>query len=137
MNVYFARSLRGDRTGSDDVIYRAIAAVIKTAGHHTQFEIPVSMDRLRIVRETYIYKRDLLWIDQCQAMIAEVTNASHGVGYEIAYAKHVRNLPIFCVAQKDTGPHSAMITGGLDVVEYRDSGDLTYYIEEWLGNLNV
>lgn len=137
MNIYFARSLRGDRTPGDEALYKGIAKAIKAAGHHTQFETPVHLHRDDYsCDEEYIYWRDLKWIDQCQAMVAEVTTVSHGVGYEIAYAKHVCHIPIFCCCSKDTLV-SAMITGDLEVLQYRDLGDLTAYIEAFLQTIHV
>ena len=141
MNVYFARSLRGARAAGSNQLYKDIVDAIKAAGHRTQFEIPVT-DIVRTTghdikeNEMYIYRRDLYWIDNCQAMIAEVTSPSHGVGYEIAYAKHVRKIPIFCCCQKDTIV-SAMISGDLGVLQYRDIGDLSGFIGSFLEGISV
>ena len=131
MNVYFARSLRGDRSQGDEALYKGIVGIIKTCGHRTQFELPVTLNRQNFSANAYIYRRDIDWIDRCDVMIAEVTNPSHGVGYEIAYADHVRHMLILQVAVKDTNV-SAMIAGGLDVHYYRDLGDLQGIIELFL-----
>ena len=132
MNVYFARSLRGDRTDSDRALYQGIVDIIKGAGHKPQFEIPVTLKRDDFATDdAYIYQRDLDWIDACKRMIAEVSNVSHGVGYEIAYACWVRQMPVLLVAYKDTLV-SAMLSGGLPVHYYRDLGDLQGIIQEFL-----
>lgn len=108
--------------------------MIKECGFKPQFELPVTIKRLELEYNAYVYKRDLAWIDQCGAMIAEVTNPSHGVGYEIAYAKHVRQMPILCVAVKDTSV-SAMIAGDIKVYGYRDSADCFDLIRTFLESL--
>ena len=40
----------------------------------------------------HIYERDTEWIRASDVLIAECTNPSHGVGYELAYAE-ARNDP--------------------------------------------
>lgn len=133
MNVYFARSLRGDRSTGDEQLYKDIIGVIKRCGHRPQFEIPIDYKRLPDeTHEQYIYQRDILWINHCDAMIAEVTTASHGVGYEIAYAEFVRKMPIFFCARKDTLV-SAMLSGKHEICYYRDLGDLSAFIEAFIG----
>jgi hypothetical protein len=67
-------------------------------------------------------------------MIAEVSNPSHGVGYEIAYARHITKIPVFAVAFKDTDRISAMISGRLDVQFYRGCADLSAMVEEFLSS---
>lgn len=137
MNVYFARSLRGDRSTGDEQVYKDIIGVIKRCGHRPQFEIQVvEPRRLDESHEQYIYRRDMAWIDACDAMIAEVTTASHGVGYEIAYAEFVRKMPIFFCARKDTLV-SAMLSGKHEICYYRDLGDLSAFIEAFLGEVEV
>ena len=39
--------------------------------------------------EGEIYRRDIQWISECDMVIAEVTNPSLGVGYEMAYAESI------------------------------------------------
>lgn len=127
MNIYFARTIRGDHVQGDGELHKWIVSTIRQAGHRPQFDLPVQIPRIRRKPEQYIYKRDLAWIDQCHAMIAELSSASHGVGYEIAYATLVRQIPVFCIC--DAGqPVSAMIQGHLDVFYYRDLGDLTAHL---------
>lgn len=92
-----------------------------------QFDLPISgLDLL--TGDPYIYQRDIYQIQHCDILIAEVTDPSHGVGYEIAYAKHVQNIPILLVCLKGTQV-SAMLTGGLEVIEYRDLSHLQGIIE--------
>ena len=41
--------------------------------------------------DEHIYKRDTEWLRSSDVLIAECTNPSHGVGYELAYAE-ARNI---------------------------------------------
>lgn len=134
MNIYFARSLRGDRKDNDVDTHLEIKRAIKEAGHHPQFDLPVYVKRVGLTDEQYIYRRDIDWIDQCHAMIAEVSNVSHGVGYEIAYAKHVRRIPILLLAERGTLV-SAMLSGDLPVWGYDTLGALRLHVELFIREL--
>lgn len=119
MNVYFARSIRGQHSERDEIINNLIVSIIKELGHTPTLELPTITGDKRESTNRYIYRRDLAWINQSQAMIAECSNPSLGVGYEIAYAKHVRNIPVLVIARADVRL-SAMIAGA-------DSIDMFYY----------
>lgn len=124
MYIYFARSIRGDRTEMDEVINKMVVATIRGCGHRPQFDLPINILRVGLTQDEYIYQRDLYWLDKCDAVIAEVSNASTGVGYEIGYAKYERHIPIQFVARADAHV-SAMINGGFEIARY-DSIDALY-----------
>jgi len=134
MHIYFARSIRGDRRREDAEIYGFIDQQIKICGVQTQFGLKVDEALRDLDIDTFIYRRDIGWIDQCDAMIAIVNGPSHGVGYEIAYAQHVRKIPVLCVHEKDNNL-SAMIKGSQHVVEYRDRSHLAAIIQGFLEGL--
>ena len=46
-----------------------------------------------------IYTRDIQWLHQCDCLIAEVSNPSLGVGYEICCALRI-NKPVLCLFRK-------------------------------------
>lgn len=133
MNVYFARSIRGNHTADDMPAFNTIARVI-SAQHMLMWELAQKPGPTANTDE-YIYQRDIDWIDQCKAMIAEVTNPSLGVGYEIAYARHAVKIPVLCIARKDTTV-SAMIAGGNGVQYYRDLADLENLVETFLDGVS-
>lgn len=133
MNVYYARSLRGGRT--DAGISKAIVTAIRSAGHQPQFDLkPIERD-LNWTWDQYVYHRDIDWLNQCHCMVAEVSKASGGVGYEIAYARHKLQIPILLVYLKDTSISAMYST--LPGVGYRDTGDLPAYVESFLGGLHA
>lgn len=113
MRAYFARSIRGEHSG---VRLEKIADAIAECGLDTQFEVLFPSDHMANTDE-FIYQRDLYWLGKCDVLIAEVTDASHGVGYEIAYAKHVLKIPVLCLAKHGTKV-SAMLAGGQQVEHY-------------------
>ena len=69
-----------------------------------------------------IYKRDVAWIRQCDALVAEVSTPSHGVGYEIAFALGLGKR-VLCL-YREGQPVSKMISGNsspnLRVASYRE-----------------
>jgi nucleoside 2-deoxyribosyltransferase len=111
VKVYFACSVRG---GGDTSLYLSIINAIKSAGGEVLSEIfvhdainyggsPLPVDE--------IYKRDTEMIKEADVMIAEVTNPSLGVGYELAYAENL-DRPILCLFKKDAkNSLSAMVAG--------------------------
>jgi hypothetical protein len=115
---YFARCLRGDARNSEE-LSDAIQNVILSHGIGTQFTIGVNPTYQGSVTDAgYIYERDMLWIDACDAMIAEVSAVSHGVGYEIAYAHHVRHIPVLMLAHTGTSVSTMLIGSGAFSIQY-------------------
>ena len=67
-----------------------------------------------------IHARDMRWLESADAVVAEVTVPSLGVGYELARAEAM-GKPVLCLFRPAGGRAlSAMIAGapGLRVVEY-------------------
>ena len=138
MNVYFSCSLTGGR--QDESVYGSIVDYLLENGHEVptaHLARPEVMDLERVVDANEIFQRDVDWIDNCQAVVAEVSTPSHGVGYEIAYALS-QGKPVLCLYRHDR-PVSKMITGndskGIQVEAYGDSEQAQEIIEGFLGSL--
>jgi hypothetical protein len=117
-HIYFARCLRGETRISEE-LSDAIQHVIVAHGLGTQFTIPVDPTwKENTTDHAYIYRRDMMWIDGCHAMVAEVSAVSHGVGYEISYAYHVRQIPILLLAQTGTAISSMLLGSGAFALRY-------------------
>lgn len=111
MNIYFAGSIRG---GRDDVkLYAEIIAYLSRfgtvltehVGDHALFEKEVNRPN------EDIYKQDMGWLDAADIIVAEVTQPSLGVGYEIRQAEAM-DKPIICLWRAGNGRSlSAMIAG--------------------------
>lgn len=109
--VYFACSVRG---GGDTSNYLALLETIKNAGGEILSEIFVN-DAIQLgsspLPEPEIYERDTQMIQEADVIIAEVTNPSLGVGYELGYAERL-GKPIMCLFDGDSGAKlSAMVRG--------------------------
>ena len=123
MNIYFACSITGGR--EFEPVYQAITAALLADGHTvpTAHLAGADVKALEaVVLPGDVYERDITWIRQCDALVAEVSTPSHGVGYEIAYALG-QGKPVLCL-YREGQPVSKMITGNssptLCVKTYRD-----------------
>ncbi|MEO8613171.1 MAG: nucleoside 2-deoxyribosyltransferase [Chloroflexota bacterium] len=136
-HIYFARCLRGDTRISEE-LSDAIQKVIVAHGFSPQFTIPVDPTWEESVTENvYIYRRDMMWLDACDAMVAEVSSVSHGVGYEISYAHHVRHIPILMLVTTGTSVSTMLIgSGAFSLQYYNDISELDAAMAPFLETLD-
>ena len=111
MKIYFACSIRGGR--DDAAVYAKLAAHIKTKSNllTEQFTDTTLTSQGMNKPNEVIWSTDINWIKESDAIIAEVTNPSLGVGYEIAKAEEWGKPVLALYRKKDTGSLSAMIDG--------------------------
>lgn len=139
MNLYFSCSLTGGR--QDQSAYAAIVDHLLAAGH----SVPTAhladagvMDLERVVDPAEVYRRDLEWIRDCDALVAEVSTPSHGVGYEIALALTLRK-PVLC-CHRSGAPVSKMLVGndspGLVLRAYHDTAQALQAVDEFLASIS-
>ena len=124
MNIYFACSITGGR--EFEAVYQDLTAALMADGH----EVPTAHLAASSVVELEgrvapgeVYERDVTWIREADALIAEVSVPSHGVGYEIGYALG-EGKPVLCLFQEGRRL-SKMISGNphpkLQVKSYEDT----------------
>mmetsp|Transcript_5781 Transcript_5781/g.9376 ORF Transcript_5781/g.9376 Transcript_5781/m.9376 type:complete len:196 (-) Transcript_5781:123-710(-) len=112
--VYFAGSIRGGR--EDRALYENLIGYIKRSGFEVLTE-HIGKPSLEAMGETgrseeYIYERDMAWLKEATVVVAEVTQPSLGVGYELAAAEGM-GIPTLCLyrGKKEGKSLSAMIRG--------------------------
>jgi nucleoside 2-deoxyribosyltransferase len=110
MDLYFSCSLTGGR--QDQPVYAALVAHLQARGHrvltaHLAEEAVLAADDG--MSAPAVFDRDTAWLRASDAVIAEVTTPSHGVGFEIAYALE-RRKPVLCLARAGVRV-SKMLTG--------------------------
>ncbi len=131
--VYFACSIRG---GGDTSLYQAIVDAIKLAGGEVLSEVFVH-DAIHYggspLPADQIYERDTQMIKDCDVVIAEVTNPSLGVGYELGYAEKL-GRPILCLFNTtSTNKLSAMVSGNnYNTVAYTDPSEITETVRQFM-----
>jgi nucleoside 2-deoxyribosyltransferase len=86
MRVYLACTVRGDRGGL--LAARTIADRLRALGHDvlTSHLLEDGVDEAESSRsERAVFERDRNWLDACDAVVAEASGSSYGVGFEVGY----------------------------------------------------
>ena len=91
MKIYFAASIRGGRDYVRD--YKIIISQLSTYGKVLTEHIADDKldDQGENISETAIFERDTGWLRESDIIVAEVTQPSLGVGYEIALGESLGN----------------------------------------------
>ncbi|XP_051936636.1 2'-deoxynucleoside 5'-phosphate N-hydrolase 1 [Hippocampus zosterae] len=136
MKIYFCASIRGGR--ADAHLYEHI---VKTLGKFGKVLTEhVGDSRLSHTGEESgdgaIHDRDLDWLRQADAVVAEVTQPSLGVGYELGHAYLMKKRTL-CLFRPSSGRElSAMIRGAADgermlVTDYAGRDDVDAILERF------
>lgn len=126
--IYFSGSISGGR--QDLAIYKRIVTALEEAGHRLLAGAVASEDvgaHGEALEPSAIWARDLAWVDACDVVVAEVSVPSTGVGYEIAYARFHRRLPVICLYRPAyTRRCTAMISGddAIELIEYEEIDEM-------------
>ncbi len=116
-NIYFAGSIRGGR--EDAEIYFEIINHLKNYGNVLTEHIGdanLSQKGEQNITDTEIHDRDIRLINNSDILVAEVSNPSLGVGYEIAYALK-NNKKVLCLYKNNLDKKlSAMIQGSKSII---------------------
>jgi hypothetical protein len=139
MQIYFSGAISGGRDNLP--VYQHIVARLQAAGHEVpsaHVADPDVLPRESAVPPRKVYQRDISWIEHSDAMVAEVSTPSLGVGYEVGYALHT-GVPVLCLYQNGLFV-SKMITGNpspaLNVATYENLGELDAHLDSFLSSLN-
>lgn len=135
--IYFACSIRAGR--DDAHIYGELVQVISKYGKvMTEIFADKSLTSAGHGKPSGdIWSKDVRWIGEADAIIAEVTNPSLGVGYEIAQAEKM-SKPVLClfrpIGEKKL---SAMIDGSphATVFEYKDIASAEHAVSAFISKL--
>jgi len=135
LNVYFSCSITGGR--QDQQIYHSLVEALLQAGHTVPTAVLASPSMTGLGSELpprEVYRRDMAWLEGCDAVVAEVSTPSHGVGYEIAAALDM-GKPVLCCYQAGRSV-SKMITGNdhprLKVICYRTAEEAARCVQEFI-----
>jgi len=125
MKIYFAASIRGGRDYARD--YKTIISQLSIYGqvlteHIGENNLENSGEN---ISDISIFERDTEWLRESDIIVAEVTQPSLGVGYEIALGESLGKR-IICLFKQQTGSLSAMIKGNrnIEVLEYTSVNEL-------------
>lgn len=140
MKIYFSGSIAGGRKYLD--IYKKIVAHLKQQGHEVLSE-HIVIDNIfefeNKLQPAEIFERDIRMLDECDVVIAEVSNPSLGVGYEICYALE-HQIPTLALFQAEIFI-SRMILGNtsphLTLYEYQNEKSLIAQLDNFLAKSHV
>jgi len=139
MNIYFSCSITGGR--KDQHIYQRIVNYLIENGHEVptaHLALPDVMKDEFNLNAVDVYERDMEWVRNCDALIAEVSTPSHGVGYEIAAAIFL-GKQVMCFHHTDK-KISKIISGNTNenmrVFSYNSEDELISEIEKYLKELS-
>ena len=122
MNIYFAGSIRGGRKDAE-LYHQMISYLQKKHRVLTEHIGNLSLSSLegKNGNDEKIYQQDIGWLKQADVVIAECSNPSLGVGYELAFAE-AQAIPVHVFFREGDGHLSAMIAGDpyFTVHYYRD-----------------
>ena len=133
LKIYFAGSIRGGREHIG--FYREIIEYLRQYGEVLTEHVgdnKLSEEGEKGLGDESIYKRDIQWLKSSDAVVAEVSNPSLGVGFEIAKAIEL-NKYVLCLFKTQVDKKlSAMIAGCPDITikEYTEIDD----VKNELGN---
>jgi nucleoside 2-deoxyribosyltransferase len=140
--IYFACSITGGRDHAH--VYEDIVKHIKDAGMHVLSEIfadkkiKAEEGPTKHLTPHEIWKNDTAWVEEADAIIAEVTQPSLGVGFEIGYGDSL-GKPILALFYRGSGRRlSPMVSGNprITVIEYDDAAELFGPITRFVENLD-
>ncbi|XP_061645698.1 2'-deoxynucleoside 5'-phosphate N-hydrolase 1 isoform X1 [Phyllopteryx taeniolatus] len=128
MKIYFCGSIRGGR--DDACVYEHVVKTLGKFGKVLTEHVGDSelTDTGEESQDVAIHDRDMEWLRQADVVVAEVTQPSLGVGYELGHAYLMRKRTL-CLFRPSAGRKlSAMIRGAADgermlVMEYNGEDD--------------
>lgn len=134
LKIYFGFTMAGDR--SSLAAARAIVRVLEEQGHHVLTRHLVDDEARqadRALGPRSVYQRDMQWLDECDAFVAEVSGSSFGLGYEAAFVLAGSQRPVVLCYRREAEPRiSFLITGNTHprctVRPYDDVAE----VEAWL-----
>lgn len=126
MKIYFAGSITGGR--GDAELYAQIISELQKYGQvlteHLGLKTLTTYGEDKPLDE--IFKRDVAWVREADVIVAEVTQPSLGVGYELGLAEGLGKR-VVCLCRPVEGRRlSAMVAGNtyFTVVEYKTFSEL-------------
>jgi len=140
-SFYCASAIRGDNTY--EKYFQRIVSIVSEYGEARtekygpqdsplhQYITPKTQDP-----KDYVYVRDIVhWLGESDALIAEYSGASTGVGFEICYATRVRRIPALCLYHASARP-SLIVNYDLSKYtfsqKYSDEKELETYLRCFL-----
>ena len=113
MKIYFGFTVAGDR--SSVVAATKIVELLVKFGHEVLTGHLIREDAWqtdRSISPQEVYRRDMIWLQQCDLFVAEVSGSSFGLGFETGYLLGATTKKVVLFYRRDVEKKiSLMITG--------------------------
>lgn len=137
MQIYFSGSIRGMEPRKE--WFQTLIMHLKTYGKVlTEHSFSYSYDEEIKIDDSMIWERDINWLKNSDAVVAEVSAPSLGVGYEIGKAEEW-GKPVMCIYRFGEKKLSAMIGGSENCVVklFKEEKDALAAIDDFLQRLKI
>jgi hypothetical protein len=143
MKIYFGFTVAGDR--STVATARRMVEAMEALGHQVLTRHLVD-DRAREADRALgpraVFRRDMQWLEECDAFVGEVSGSSFGIGFEAGYLLGATAKPVFLLYRGEAaGRISLLITGNTHarcaVAEYGAAEEAVEFIRSKLGPAGV
>ncbi|HHL41676.1 nucleoside 2-deoxyribosyltransferase [Candidatus Bathyarchaeota archaeon] len=136
MKIYFAGSIRGGEPDRE-WFQQLIQHIKQYAQVMTEHSFDYSYDDEIKKDDVWIYTTDIGWLRESNAVIAEVTAPSLGVGYEIAKAEEWGIPVLMLYRDSPNRAPSAMLNGNknLPLITYNEKKEAIDAINEFIKEL--
>jgi nucleoside 2-deoxyribosyltransferase len=142
MRIYLACTVRGDRgtIGTARLIHDCLVDLGHEVltGHLLEDDVDAAESQLR---DTDVFSRDLAWLESADAIVAEASGSSYGVGFEVGYllgrTTHTGQKVVVLYDASRRGRISRLISGLSDaraqVLAYESLAEIGTFLESNLG----
>ena len=136
MKIYLAFTVLGDRAKLE--LVESLAKLLQSRGHRILTTHLLSRnvrDEEALKTPQFIFKRDMKWLEECDALIAEVSGSGFGVGFEVGYVLGNSKKKVYILYDKDAEHIVSRMARGntmkkCKVVHYSDMKDVYKFVEE-------
>lgn len=136
MKIYLAFTVLGDRTKLE--LVESLAKLLQSRGHvilTTHLLSRNVRDEEAVNTPQFVFKRDLKWLEDCDALIAEVSKTGFGVGFEAGYILGKGKKKVYLLYDKDAEHNVSRMARGntmkkCKIVAYSSMKDIYKFVED-------
>ncbi len=138
MRVYLAAAMTN--AARDLGAIQAVLAALEASGHEVpsrQVADPLGREADGAITDVEIARRDLAWVTGCDAIVAEVSTPSHGVGVEVAAAlQHA--VPVLLLHRRDAAVSRLLLgLAGVRVAAYAATEEIAPTVRRFLDAVRI
>ena len=113
MKIYFGFTMAGDRSSIDTA--RKVVHQLEEMGHEVLTRHLVSdnaWEADRSISPQDVYRRDMVWLEQCELFIAEVSGSSFGLGFETGYLLGATSTNVVLLYRREVEQNVSLLIAG-------------------------